>query len=67
MTNDELSSIGKERYGTLRFLSLMSRDTGIPYPTLWRYAHGETKIKPLAAAAIYALKVRPSPKDCSIK
>jgi hypothetical protein len=49
MTPDEMNTIGKERYGTARYLWAMHGETGLPYITLWRYSHGHTPIKPLAA------------------
>lgn len=60
MNCEEIKAIGRERYGRTRFLVAMSKETGIPYPTLWRYANDPRKIiKPLAASAIYALKGLP--------
>jgi hypothetical protein len=46
----------RERYGTTRYLRAMYRDTKIPYITLWRYSHGHTPIKPLAAEKIEGLR-----------
>ena len=54
MTPAEIHNIGLARYGTARFIALMSRDTGIPYRTLYRYAKDGID-KPLAAAAIMKL------------
>ena len=56
MTPDEMNAIGKERYGTARYLWAMHEETGLPYITLWRYSHGYTSIKPLAAEKIEGLK-----------
>lgn len=52
MTPAEIHAIGLSRYGTTRFLAAMSRDTGIPYRTLQRYAKNGIKGKPLAVKAI---------------
>ena len=56
MTPAEMNTIGKERYGTARYLWAMHEETGMPYITLWRYSHGHTPIKPLAAEKIEGLK-----------
>ena len=34
----------------------MHEETGMPYITLWRYSHGHTLIKPLAAEKIEGLR-----------
>jgi len=57
MTSAEIHAIGLAFYGTSRFLAQMSRDTGIPYRTLCRYAKSGIEKKPLAEKAIRALKV----------
>lgn len=56
MTPAEIRAIGLARYGTSRFIAPMSRDTGIPYRTLYRYSKEGIKGKPLAEKAIRSLK-----------
>ena len=51
-----MNAIGKERSGKTLYLWAMHEETEIPYITLWRYSHGHTPIKPLAAEKIEGLK-----------
>ena len=58
MTPNEIDAIGISRYGTARFIAAMSRDSGIPYRTLYRYAQEGTD-KALAIKAIQGLSHHP--------
>ena len=53
-TPAEIHAIGLARYGTPRFLAAMSRDTGIAYRTLHRYAR-EGTCKPMVVRSIRGL------------